>query len=190
MNENVKFESNSRVYYHVDQYGNPDIGFKKYPLGMKIKVTRSSTEVYCTDILLQSYKSELQHSFTSVEGKAESYNELWRSTERFDFFKMFLKFHPQVGKHFDSKKDKAKGEVDVEDENNDSNVGNKMHELKRKSLSSAFFNFEVYNEMVERNIVKQTIFGPKINPDNNKENLTYKETVENFMRNVDDLRKN
>ena len=44
--------------------------------------------------------------------------------------------------------------------------------------------------MVERNIVKQTIFGPKINPDNNKENLTYKETVENFMRNVDDLRKN
>ena len=82
------------------------------------------------------------------------------------------------------------GEVDIEDENNDSNIGNKMHELKRKSLSSAFFYFEVYNEMVERNIVKQTIFGPKINPDNNKENLTYKETVENFMKNVDDLRKN
>ena len=93
----------------MDQYGNPDIGLKKYPLGMNIKVTRSSTEVYCTDILLQSYKSELQHSFTSVEGKAESYNELWRSTEKLDFFKMFLKFHPQVGKHFDSKKDKDNG---------------------------------------------------------------------------------
>ena len=44
--------------------------------------------------------------------------------------------------------------------------------------------------MVERNIVKETIFGPKLNPDNNKKALTYKETVDNFMRNVDDLRKN
>ena len=188
--KSVQFETNSRVYYHVDQYGNPDIGFKKYPFGMKVKVTRSSTEVYCTDILLQSYKSELQHSFTSVEGKAESYNELWRSTEKFDFFKMFLKFHPDVGKHFDSKKDREKGENVDEDEMDETNAGNKMHELKRKSLSSAFFNFEVYNEMIERKIVEQTIFGPKLKPDTTKETFTYKETVENFMKEVDDLRKN
>ena len=90
----------------MDQYENPDIGFKKYPPGMKVKVTRSSTEEYCTDILLQSYKSELQHSFTSVEGKAESYNEIWRSTDKLKKCKLFLKFHPEVGNHFKSKKEK------------------------------------------------------------------------------------
>ena len=183
----MKFEANSRVYYHVDQYGNPDIGLKKYPPAMKIEVTRSSTEVYCTDILLQSYKSELQHSFTSVEGKAESYNELWRSTDRLDFFMLFLKFHPDVGKHFDSRKTREPMEDDDEDEVNEH--GNKMHELKRKSLSSAFFNFEVYNEMIEREIVEQTIFGPKTNPENTKEKITFKESIDNFMKNVDDLRK-
>ena len=192
-NDNFKFEANTRVYYHVDQYGNPDIGFKKYPPGMKVKVTRSSTEVYCTDILLQSYKSELQHSFTSVEGKAESYNEIWRSTDKVNKFKLFLKFHPEVGNHFNSKKEKDYVEDDVDnemDEQGEQDVENKMHELKRKSLSSAFFDFEVYNEMVERNIVQQTIFGPKPNPENTKERLKYKETVEIFMKNVDDLRKN
>jgi hypothetical protein len=44
--------------------------------------------------------------------------------------------------------------------------------------------------MVERKMVQQTIFGPKPNPENTKERLTYKETVEIFTKNVDDLRKN
>ena len=44
--------------------------------------------------------------------------------------------------------------------------------------------------MVERKMVQQTIFGPKPNPENTKEGLTYKETVEIFMKNVDDLKKN
>ena len=83
---------------------------------MKVKVTRSRREVYCTHILLQSYKSELQHSFTSVEGEAESYNKIWRSTDKLKKIKLFMKFHPEVGKHFKSKKEKKYVEDDVDDE--------------------------------------------------------------------------
>ena len=44
--------------------------------------------------------------------------------------------------------------------------------------------------MVERKMVQKTIFGSKPNPENTKERLTYEETVEIFMKNADDLRKN
>ena len=37
---NNKFQDKNRVYYYVDSYGNPDMGFKKYKPNLKVNVTR------------------------------------------------------------------------------------------------------------------------------------------------------
>ena len=95
--------TNTRIFYHVDMYGNPEIGFKMYPKEMGVKVFRASSEVYLTERFLQSYISDLQHTFTSSEGKAESYNETFVNSDEVNFFETFLLFNPHVGGHFDKK---------------------------------------------------------------------------------------
>lgn len=35
-----KYETNNRVYYSLDQYGNPDVGFKKYPTSFEVSAFR------------------------------------------------------------------------------------------------------------------------------------------------------
>ena len=39
-----KYENNSRVYYSVDQYGNPDMGFKRYPTSFEVSAFRIEME--------------------------------------------------------------------------------------------------------------------------------------------------
>ena len=73
------FITNTRIYYQVDMYGNPEIGYKVYPNEMGGKVFRASSEVYLTERFLKSYISDLQHTFTSSEGKSESYNETFEN---------------------------------------------------------------------------------------------------------------
>ena len=35
-----KFETKYRVYYQLDQFGNPDMGFKKYPARFEVSAFR------------------------------------------------------------------------------------------------------------------------------------------------------
>ena len=65
-----------------------------------------------------------------------------------------------------------------------------MHELGRKNLSSAYYNHEVCCEMEERGHIESVIFGPKTDPNDPKHKISYKESIEEYMRVVDDLRKN
>ena len=39
-----KYENNSRVYYSVDQFGNPDMGFKRYPTSFDVRTFRIEME--------------------------------------------------------------------------------------------------------------------------------------------------
>ena len=48
------FITNTRIYYQVDMYGNPEIGYKVYPNEMGGKVFRASSEVYLTERFLKS----------------------------------------------------------------------------------------------------------------------------------------
>ena len=52
-----------------------------YPKELGVKVFRASTLVYFDELFLLSYISELQHSFVSAEGKAESYNETFLNSD-------------------------------------------------------------------------------------------------------------
>ena len=60
--------------------------------------------------------SDLQHCFVSREGKTESYNELFRKTDKVAYIKKFLNFHPEVGGHF-KKRDKVDEEILEDTEN-------------------------------------------------------------------------
>ena len=177
--------ANKRVVYHVDMYGNSDLGYKMYPKKMGVKVVRASSMVYLTEKFLKSYIDELQHSFVSSEGKCESYNETFLDSEETQVFKTFLHFNPEVGRRFQSKNN--------HDGCSDKDEGeglSQMHELGRKMLSAGFYNHQVYSEMVDRGLVETEIFGPRINPSNSRQKLTYQDTLEHFMQKVDELSRN
>ena len=46
VNEDIIHCANKRVIYHVDMYGNSDLGYKMYPKKMGVKVVRASSMVY------------------------------------------------------------------------------------------------------------------------------------------------
>ena len=103
--------------------------------------------------------------------------------------------NPEVGGHFETKAGNAEeqlidGEEEQEDEDEKVKTRSTMHELGRKNLSSAYYNHEVYCEMVERGNVDNVIFGPKVDPADTKRKISYKESIEAYMKAVDELRKN
>jgi hypothetical protein len=186
----VANQDSDDIHYHPDQYGNTNYGYKKYSSQFKVNVFRSSNEVYCSKMLLKQYISELQHCFTSAEGKAESYNETFRDTDKVLYFTKFQKFNPLVGGHFFRRM--AKDEDNFVDDHEDfpaDKVVSKMHELGRKSLSQAYFNYQVYNEMVDRNEVDKRTFGPKISQTNSKERISYRKSMDDYMKEIDEIRK-
>ena len=155
-----------------------------YPQELDVKVVRASTYVYLTKSLLQSYISDLQHCFVSAEGKAESYNEHFLKSDNVQYFKTFLLFHPEVGNHFHSR--------NVQDGTPDESLSNEtsqMHELGRRMLSAGYYNHQVYCEMMDRNVVSASIFGPKVNPLDQRKKVTFKESLEEFMKKVDEQRR-
>ena len=178
------------VSYHPDQYGNKFYGFKKYSEDLNVEVVRGSQEVFCSKLFVESYLSDLQHCFVSSEGKTESYNELFRKTDKVAYIKKFLNFHPEVGGHF-----KKRHEVDEEIlEVNENLFGGEieisdMFRLNRKSLSQAYFNHQVTQELIERKLLQSFTFGPKTSLENPGQIISYKESVENVMKETDNQRK-
>ena len=158
-----------------------------YPVELGVKVVRASSLVYLTETLVQAYISDLQHCFVSAESKAEAYNERFvnREKEKVRYFETFLLFHPEVGRRFQSK--------NVQDGTCDETVESEtsqMHELGRKMLSAGYYNHQVYNEMVDRNSVSTEIFVPKTDPLDQRKTLTFKESLEQFMKKTDEQRRN
>ena len=84
------------------QYGNRVTGwlfYKNHP----IKFIKASNEVYLERKFLQAYLCSLHHSWTSMEGLSESYNDLWWDSNKVETFRRFLDKNPSVGRHFDRK---------------------------------------------------------------------------------------
>ena len=206
-------ENNTRIYYNIDNYGNPDMGYKFYPTSFKVNVFRCTSEEYCTKDFLASYMSDLQHSFVSAEGRSAAYNNFNRGSTRVQFFKKFLFFNQGIGGRFDRKsggasKNEEEMEAEGEDEENtdeeEGNTGEEddsgdeggegtevedkrattMYELSRKKLTSAFFHHEVYSEMVERDQVDSEIFGPKYDPDKDDAKVTFQQSMLAYMEKV------
>ena len=161
-----------------------------------MNLVRGSHEEYFTEWFLKSYFSDLLHSFTSAEGKAESYNDLYRETEKTNYFLQFIKFNPTVGGHFRSK-DETEGINDEDDDDLDykgdgeedlMSQASAMSEIHRKTLQTAFYNHQVRLELEERGIIDQWTFGPKHELSNQAKKITYRESMDNFMTEVDNWR--
>ena len=190
------------ITYYPDCYGNTNHGFRFYEGHLRVKVTRASSDVWFSSLLVKSHMAELQHGWMSSIAKAESYNETFVDTETVKKIKTFIKFNPEVGKRFDKKtgneaefeniqdenetKEEVKTNENIQDKNEtqEKNNINKIHELKRKSLQSALINQEIQNELKEREMIFN--FGPKFE---NGEQKTFKSSADEFMEHVEDLRK-
>ena len=184
-------------------FGNPTCGFKFYGSHLNVKVIRGSQEQYFEERFLEGYFEELMHSFVSIEGKAESYNGLFKDTEKTEYFKRFIFFNSKVGGHFETKEEEHSIEaVDDEDDDNletqeeqekedeeGTMVRSSMHELHRKTLQTGFYNHQVKNELHERGHINEWTFGPKENPQDPLSKISYKESLESYMTKVDQLRR-
>ena len=185
-------------------YGNPSLGYKFYPSKLKVKVIRGSNEEYFSESFLERYFSELMLSFVSAEGKAESHTHSSRNTEQTRYFKQFIKFNNKIGGHFNTKEEKQSLEpiddkdldsldskAKVEDDNGGESQRSRstMHELHRKTLQTGFYIHQVICELKERGQIEEWSFGPKDNPHNPLGRISFKESLELFMKKVDELRR-
>ena len=68
-----KYERNARVYYQIDQFGNRDSGFKKYPVHLKVDVFRSSSEEYFSKRFLKGYMADLQQKCSHMTRQISDY---------------------------------------------------------------------------------------------------------------------
>jgi hypothetical protein len=97
---------------------------------------------------MESYLCNLQHSWMSMEGQAESYNDLWWDSHKVEMIRRFLDRNPAIGKHFDKKiltVDIDEIELPLDDNLNENEgkasgkgIFSGMQELHRKSLSQVW----------------------------------------------------
>ena len=101
---------------------------------------KASNEVYLERKFMESYICSLQHGWMSMEGQAESYNDLWWNSHKVEIIRRFLDENPSIGRHFDKRiasKDDDEVEFDEDGEGKPKSRGESsgMQELHRKSLS-------------------------------------------------------
>ena len=164
------------VFYHPEKYGNMKAGWMFY--NQDIDYIRASGEVYLEKSLVEYFAANLHHGWTSSEAQAEAYNEAHRESQSVKDFKKFINKNPSVGNHFNKEEDL---DVVLESEQfSDANKRTKenvMHELGRKSISAALYNFWIKSELKRRKMSFQ--FGPYKCSDGVIS--TYSQTVESLL---------
>ena len=183
------------------------MGFKKYE---NAKIFRSTVEELFTKEFLEQYLHDLHINFTSSEGRAESYNMFHRGGKKQAFFEKFVSANTKTGGHFHRRRSESCEESLVEDKDEekegdgeggeceDTEEGGKencpeistMHLLGRKNLSSGFYNHELICELDERNMLKDSIFGPKQDPEDPSKTICYKESLRSMMKDIESKRRN
>ena len=112
-----------------------------------------------------------------------------------DYINEFIKFNPSIGGHFKKHQENHDNDF-IETNFNDEFENNfeepskisSIGEISRKTLGQAFYNKEVYEEMVERNLLTYN-FGPKISTSNNKNKVSFKESMDTLMNTIDETRR-
>ena len=181
------------VFYHPDKYGNMQNGYMFYK--QEVSYIKASNEVYLDKLLVESAMSNFMHGFISMESTAEGYNETFRNSNSVKLFKEFLNINPSIGNHFNTKIKENTSDDDIdlplsdyfnekEAEANGHHVQKSMHELHRKSVVSAFYNYWLNEELKDRNM--NYLFGPYYQEDQSV--FTFKNSVEKFLEEVDELR--
>ena len=96
----------------------------------------------------------------------------------------------------DSEDEEVEGEKEKEEEQDklaersETIERSSMHQLMKFNLRAAYFNHEVFEEMVERGHVESEIFGPYQDPTKPSQKISFKQSVDAYMRKIDNLRRN
>ena len=174
------------IYYHPDRFGNDKMGWKYYE-DEKFVSVRASNEVFLDKSLVEYYLALLHHGWVSSEGKCEAYNELHRNTVNVQKMQKFLNKNDKIGRHFNQKINHSDDDnLNFVTESEGNSTFNGMHELHQKSLSSAVYNHEVFEELRERDKLAKITFGPKVNHE--KVRISNKESMETILQKVDNWR--
>ena len=171
------------------QYGNVKTGWVHYKKHIATLV-KSSNVVFFTPEMVDNYASLLHHGWLSQEGQSEAYNETHRNSPKVELFKDFLKQNPNVGKQFAKKVNQPESELPIpfNDDYNDGQCSNTMFEMHRKNVSQALYSKWIGEELKDRQKVGKVLFGPRYDATGTL--ITYQDSVENFLTEVDELRTN
>ena len=139
------------------------MGWKYYEDEKFVSVC-ASNEVFLDKSLVEYYLALLYHRWVSSEGKCEAYNKLTRNTVNVQKMQKFLNKNDKIGRHFNQKiYHSGDDNLNFVTESEGNSMFNGIHELHQKSLSSAVYNHEVFEELRERDKLAKIIFGPKVN---------------------------
>ena len=196
------FGSKESITYHPDKFGNDTQGFQFYPKSYNVNLVAATTESYFERNVVSGYWEEFSHGWLSAESKSEAYNMSHKDTEHVKSIEIFFNMNPMSGKHFDKKNISNVYDDDVDDVDDDDNEEidedeekkvkkvTRIFEMKRKALSQAVRNYCLIEELKDRKLLETIenteLFGPK---GKGEERVTFKESVDDILRKVDDWRK-
>ena len=147
-------------------------------------IFRASDFVFYSKVVVDGFLCDSHHCQSTFVGKSESYNELFRDSPATQFCREFtcknaaeLKF--VTDEHLE---DNSEDEVNACPE-----FGKTFFwEASQKSLAAAVWTRLTVAEATERGIVDSYKFGPRL--DETGARLTYKQTRDEFMAYIDQLR--
>ena len=146
---------------------------------------RGSEVVFFEKQMVEGFLCDSLHSQTTLVGKSESYNELFRNSPASQFCREFTSRNAD-------KLDFVHGDgvEEEEDEEEDTNACPQFKktfywEVSRKALSSAVWLWIAILEASEQNCLDETFLGPKL-VCGKRQNLTA--TLKIFMKETDDRR--
>ena len=134
---------------------------------------------------MEGFLCDSHHCQSTLVGKTESYNELFKNAARTKFCRAFTCRNANKLDYVNDEK------VEVEEEEDAINACPQFKktffwESNRISLASAVWTWLAISEAEERNILEATFFGPKIGADGKK--ITFKDSLHMFMNEVNNQR--
>lgn len=146
---------------------------------------RASEVVFFEKQLVEGFLCDSHHSQTTMVGKSESFNELFKNSAASQFCREFTSKNAK-------KLDFVNGDC-IEEDGYEEDATNAcpqfsktfFWEVSRKSLSSAVWLWIAILEASERNCLNQTFFGPKL-VGGVRVNLT--QSLKDFMKETDEQR--
>ena len=139
--------------------------------------------------VIDGFFADNHHCQSSMVGKAESYNEQFRSSDSTKFCREFVNKNMKTSDVFSEENEDGTEEDDdiVHTENSCEEFRKTFFwESNRKSLSSAIWHKLCIEEATDREILETEFFGPKL--DSQGKRVTYKQTSSEFMDKIDGIR--
>lgn len=153
-------------------------------------MTEASHITFIEEQMTKQYSCELTFGWLSAEAKTESYNQANRDSYHENQTKRFLEFNPCIGKLFNDKREKEDEVDDEEEETGETELKvikeNKMFQMSRKSLGQALLNYEIKEELKEKETLNEVRLGPLKSCGRHK---GFKETRKELFKSTDEERK-